>query len=420
MQSPTLLYIDPGTGSILFTILLGSAAAFYFLVKALFFRTKAFLAGKNTPLPDDYYPIVIYNEGRQYWNVFKPVLDEFEKRGTAVMYFTSSRDDPFFDEDFIHITGKYIGEGVKAFTFLNFLKADVVLMTTPGLEVYQLKRSRQVKHYSHILHDPGDVTCYRLFGTDWFDSILLSGAYQKEDLVELERIRGTPAKEYPVIGCTYLDVLDEKRRFLTEPEDHPFTVLVSPSWGPGSLLAHFGSRLLDPLTETDWRIIIRPHPQSTLSEKNLVANLERRYQNNSLLTWDFSGDNIASLAQADIMISDFSSVIFDYIFLFRRPVVFANSHFNLEIFDASDLDHAPWKFRILKEIGREITDRDIDSVTTIIEEAAHNTVITKKFIEARETAWQYPGEGGRRAVDFLAAKQKMILSKREGSNVRSP
>ncbi len=69
------------------------------------------------------------------------------------------------------------------------LTADVCLMTTPGINVYQLKRSKGVKHYAHVLHAASDATMYRLFGIDYFDSILLSGDYQKKDIRLLEEIR---------------------------------------------------------------------------------------------------------------------------------------------------------------------------------------------------------------------------------------
>jgi hypothetical protein len=260
------LYIDPGTGSILFSIVTGAAAAAYFLFRALFIRLKFAFSGKNAVAPANYHSFVIYNEGKQYTNVFKPILEEFENRKIQVFYVSSDREDPLLDMPFACIETRYIGSGNQAFAFLNMLQADICLMTTPSLDVYQLKRSRGVKHYAHILHDTGDVTCYRLFGIDWFDSLLLSGEYHMKDIRELEKIRGTSVKDLEVIGSTYLDVLLSKKDALPVEEDHPFTVLISPSWGSGALLSYFGEKLLDPLADTDWRIIVRPHPQSRQSE----------------------------------------------------------------------------------------------------------------------------------------------------------
>jgi hypothetical protein len=397
-----MAYIDPGTGSILFSILIGFAAAFYFLARAALVKIKFLFTGKAASASDRYIPIVIYNEGRQYWNVFKPILYEFEKRKIKVEYLTSAGDDPFFKESFVYITGSYINEGNKAFMRLNFLRAGVCLMTTPGLEVYQLKRSKGVKHYAHILHDTGDATCYRLFGIDWFDSILLSGEYQKKDIRELERIRETPVKNLAVIGSSYLDVLAEKKKDLPPEKDHLFTVLVSPSWGRGALLSVFGERLLDPLAETGWRIIIRPHPQSLRSEKDILERLEKKYKNN--FVWDFEAENLSSLSRSDVMISDYSGIIFDYVFLFERPVIYAGSHFDMEMYDASDLDHIPWRFEVVKSFGVELKDEQLKNIRDLVTAAVNNKQLSEAARKAKETAWQHIGESGKLAVDFLISK----------------
>ncbi len=205
------LYIDPGTGSALFSILIGAAATIYFLGRALVIKLKVILSGgKAANAASADHSFIIYNEGKQYWNVFKPVLDEFENHKTALLYLTSAQDDPVFDTSWSFIKPEYIGEGNRAFARLNMLRAGICLMTTPGLDVYQLKRSKMVKHYAHLLHAPSDVTMYRLFSFDYFDSVLLTGDYQAEDIRTLERQRNIPEKKLVTVGCSYLDVYAEK------------------------------------------------------------------------------------------------------------------------------------------------------------------------------------------------------------------
>jgi hypothetical protein len=407
---PLFAYIDPGTGSMLFSLVMGLAAVCYFFARTLLIKTKLLFSGKRTAVSGTRHSFVIYNEGSQYWNVFRPALDAFEKRGITVSYLTSAENDPFFNEKYTHITGEYIGSGNKAFARLNLLEADIVLMTTPGLEVYQLKRSKGVKHYVHILHDTGDATCYRLFGIDWFDSILLSGEYQKSDIRKLEEIRGLKRKELVVIGSAYLDVYKEKVKRMLCEKNHVFTVLVSPSWGKGSLLNVFGERLLDPLVKTSWRIIVRPHPQSKKSEQNMLVKLQERYRDVSNVVWDYSAENLETLAISDLMISDFSGIIFDYIFLFDKPVIYTNAFFNIEMYDASDLDHLPWRFEAVKTFGKELQEADLEKLPDIIREATVDERSALARQSAKEIAWQFVGDSGNRAVDFLTAKQKEICN----------
>jgi len=400
-----LLYIDPGTGSMLFSILIGAAATLYFVLRAVVIKLKVVLSGDRAIASSVSYPYVIYNEGKQYYNVFKPILDEFENRGIQVLYLTGASDDPVFEAGCQHIKCEFIGEGNKAFARLNMLAADILLMTTPGLDVYQLKRSKMVKHYAHILHAPSDAVMYRLFGIDYFDSILLTGDYQAKDIRTLETLRGLPQKRLVTVGCTYLDVASERSKSIAKEEECPFTALISPSWGSSALLSRYGAKLLDPLVKTGWRIIVRPHPQSKKSENAMLEQLAQRYKDAVNLEWDYESENIHSLAKSDIMISDFSGIIYDYMFLFDKPVMYVLQRFDMRPYDADDLgeDAAEnlWQFRVLKEIGIPLKEEDFTSIGDIIKNASDSDELRQARQKAKDTAWQYRGEAGKRIANFI-------------------
>lgn len=403
MNTTLLLYIDPGTGSMLFSILIGAAATLFFLAKAALLKLKVFFSGKKDGVVQDasYKKYVIYSEGKQYFNTFKPVLDEFENRKIEVNFYTSAKDDPVFDQNYQFVKAEFIGEGNSAFARLNMLSAGFVLMTTPGLQVYQLKRSKNVKHYSHVLHMPNDATTYRLFGLDFFDSVLLTGDYQKKDIQWLEEQRGINKKDLVTVGCSYLDVLASKISGIEEEKDHPFTVLVSPSWGDVGVLKKYGEKLLDPLVKTGWRIIVRPHPQSKKSEADMLERLENRYKDNKNLEWDYNRDNIFSMKKADIMISDFSGIIFDYTFLCDKPVMYVNTNMDLRPYDAYDLPHELWQFEILKKMGIKLDESQFDNIEKVIKDASDSPELAAARREAKATAWMEIGNSGKNIADYM-------------------
>ena len=403
------LYIDPGTGSMLFSILIGAAATLFFLGKAAILKLKLlFSAKKNGVATTDtnYKKYVVYNEGMQYWNVFKPVCDEFEKRQIELTYYTSAEKDPCFEQNYKYVKPEFIGEGNMAFVRLNMLSAGVVLMTTPGLQVYQLKRSKHVKHYAHVLHMPNDATLYRLFGIDYYDSILLSGDYQSKDLRILEQQRDLPAKEMVTVGCPYLDVLLENIKAIPSEEKHNFTVLVSPSWGESALLSKYGEKLLDPLVKTNWNIIVRPHPQSKKSEKEMLEKLEKKYSENKNITWDYERNNIFSMKKSDIMISDFSGIIFDYTFLCDKPVMYVNASMDFRPYDAYDIEKGKntWTFNTLKKIGIELKEEQFDNIKEIIQNASDSEELSKARTNAKSEAWMNIGYAGKNIADFMINK----------------
>ena len=416
-----LLYIDPGTGSMLFSVAIGAAATLFFLARAAFLKIQLLFAGKNAreAMKAGRQKYVVYNEGKQYINCFKPVLEAFEKKETPLTYLTSYQEDPLLSKEWKFVKTEYIGEGNSAFARLNMLTADVVLMTTPGLDVYQMKRSKNVRHYAHLRHGSGDATMYRLYGIDYFDSVLLTGDYQKADIRYLEKARGIKEKELISVGCTYLDELKKKMEAIPAEENHQFTVLVCPSWGPSAILSKYGEKLLDPLLATGWNVIVRPHPQSKKSESHILDRLQKKYKDCKNLEWNFENDNIYALKRGDIMISDFSSVIYDYTFLCDKPVMYVNADLDLRIYDASEVYNEDgsnkriWQFTTLEKIGIELKEEQFQNIKEVIQNASDSPVLAQARKQAKEEAWMHIGEAGERTADFMISKVKEFESSQE-------
>ena len=71
MEFIKILYIDPGTGGMLFTVLFGVFGVVIFSVRALMMKLKYSTAGdKNAKINRNKIPIVIFNEHKRYWNIF--------------------------------------------------------------------------------------------------------------------------------------------------------------------------------------------------------------------------------------------------------------------------------------------------------------------------------------------------------------
>ena len=250
------LYIDPGTGSMLFAILIGVIGALNFLLKNWIVKLRFILSGgKKVETNTDRIPLVIFSDDKRYWSVFEPLCREFDKRGTDVVYMTASPDDPALSNPYEHIKGEFIGENNMAFARLNFLNACIVLSTTPGLDVYQWKRSKNVQYYIHMQHGANDVTGYRMFGLDYYDAVLLSGEYQARDVRQLEKMRGLPPKELVIVGIPYMDEMVRRLKENSETPPHERTVLLAPSWGDSAIFSRYGGKIIDVLLQTGYLTI---------------------------------------------------------------------------------------------------------------------------------------------------------------------
>ena len=394
------LYIDPGTGSALFAIVIGIATTVYFLVRGLLLKI-GIIFFRNKKLNQSQYKYVIYAEDKRYWPFFESVLDEFEIRQKEVFYFTTSSDDPVFSSKYKYTKGKYIGSGNKAYAFLNFLSADFLLTTTPQIDVFHWKRSKNVKHYCHMVHGAGGPSLYRMFALDYFDSVLVANDNDVEEIRMIERIRNQKEKEIIITGNTFFDKYSEKLKELPKEENHCFTVLVSPSWGHNALLSVYGEKLLDPLSESGFHIIIRPHPQSLIVEKPMLDKLFEKYRNNPNIEWDYNNENLHSLSRADIMFSDFSAIIYDYAFLFNKPVIINLQNFDLRRFDAYYLEKESYYFEFTRKIGIELSGLNLSKLKESIINISHNIEMQNIREDIKKTMWRHQGEAAKRIADFM-------------------
>ena len=106
------------------------------------------------------------------------------------------------------------------------------------------------------------------------------------------------------------------------------------TWGPQALLSKYGEKIIQPLLDTGFHVIIRPHPQSFTSEKELMDNLMKQFPESEQLKWNRDNDNFEVLRESDLMISDFSGVIFDFSLIYDKPIIYTAAQIDTGVYDA--------------------------------------------------------------------------------------
>ena len=406
------LYIDPGTGSMLFAVLIGVLGVLRFALKGAFVKLRFLLSGgQKKSGSGEKLPFVIFSEGKRYWSVFEPVCRELDRRGFDTVFMTASPDDPALQNAYPHIHAQFIGEGNRAFARLNFLSATLLLSTTPGLDVYQWKRSKEVDCYVHMLHAPCEVAFYKCFGVDYYDALLLSGEYQARDARNLEKLRGLPAKDIAFIGIPYLDEMQRRLERAPALPAHRRTVLLAPTWGASSILNRFGGKVIEDLLNTGYHIIVRPHPQSFTADKALMERLMRDYPESEQLEWNREADNFEVLRRSDVMVSDYSGVIFEFALVFDRPVICTDTKLDLGPYDAWWLDTPFWTTSAVPRIGPTLTEAELPRIKAVIDSAIEDSSYADSRREVRDETWMYRGEGAVRAADYLIEKYAALTAK---------
>ena len=191
-------------------------------------------------------------------------------------------------------------------------------------------------------------------------------------------------------------------------------MLLAPSWGPSAILSKYGKKIIDVLLETGYQVIVRPHPQSFTSEKELMEGLMKEYPNSEQLEWNRDADNFEVLKRSDILISDFSGVIFDFALVYDKPVIYADTSFNDSVYDAWWLDSKLWTFEILPHLGIQLNNENMGNLKELVDKCINE----EKYAEGRKKAiaetWAYQGEGAKRVVDFIVKKQAELECEDKG------
>lgn len=377
-------YLDPGTGSVLLSVVFALVSSAYFALRKFpdWLRSVLFKArGKTAKISQH---IVFYSESPAYWNTFFPLLEELGRRKVSALYLTSSQEDPVFFANLPScIEARYIGQGNEAYMTLNFLKADICVLTTPGIDVLQIRRSKGVGKYVHVVHSIVDIHFYKYFSFDYYDMVICSGTYQAISLRALERVRQTPAKALPVRGCPYMDVFAKRCASISNKAHDKDCVLLAPTWGKKSVLASIGESVLKILLEAGFTVIFRPHPQSYVSEKERMEHLQQKFANTPNLVWDRAPDGFESMRRASVLVSDLSGIIFDFAFGFLRPVVTLASSPAPAGFEAFDLSHPLWELGVLDDLGKRVQADDADLLPQIVRQLQRAPQMTARLERIR-------------------------------------
>jgi hypothetical protein len=380
-------YIDPGTGSLIVSLLVGFVMTLTFSIKNYYYKVLSFFAGKEYKGTNDFSnELVFFNEGKNYWNVFYPVLKELIKQNQKFVYLTADIDDPGLQLDSKFCSTHYLGNTNQAFFVLNKLRARMCVATTPQLDILSWKKSKYVKHYCYLSHAPMDVHANKKFSFDYYDSVLCGNDYHIRNLRQLERDRRSKPKELLETGCTYFDL---KKEWEIGQGTH---VLIAPTWGDRSFFMKYGEGLIKKLLDGGHSVLYRPHPQSLISEKELLSQIEMKFNSNNNFEIDKRIDNFYAMSNAKILITDITSgMIYDVAFLQKTPIIAIEFDWDDGGYESSDIENPPSTKYLLKDFGRTIAGNEIKEINKIVEEVS-NVKITKEIINKHIFNFQNAGK----------------------------
>lgn len=329
--------------------------------------------------------VTFYSEGENHWPHLESIATKIlNDSGLSICFLTSSENDPALGFKHSKFECFYIGKGILRDFLFQTLDTKVVILTTPDLNQFTVKRSRHDTHYIYVQHSLVSLhMIYRDGAFNHYDTICCAGPHHIKEIRAIEKLYNLPNKKILKHGYSRLDNLimtnTSSKTYDKLKKDIKFKkVLIAPSWGPSCIIeSGLCTRLIDDLLLTDYEVILRPHPETVKLSENKIEEILKVYNENTKFTLDRDVSSLHSFSKSDLMISDWSGVALEYSLAFLKPVIFCELPKKVNNVNYKDIEIEPLEVSIREEIGsiwdcRSPINEKIQSCKVLTEEKLLN------------------------------------------------
>lgn len=138
-------------------------------------------------------------------------------------------------------------------------------------------------------------------------------------------------------------------------------VLIAPSWQKDNIMDLCLEEILDRLKGGNYKIIVRPHPQYVRHFESRIDMLINKYAQEGIeVQKDFSSNK--TVYTADVLVTDWSSIAFEYSFSTLKPVLFINTPMKILNPDYKELDTVPIDLVLRDKVGISLDTDKLDEV----------------------------------------------------------
>lgn len=364
--------------------------------------------------------IVFYSEKSGFYKYFRALIDELLSRSNiTIHYVTNDPDDVIFEvaKNEPRIRPYYIGLK-KMIPLMMMMEADIMVMTTPDLNKFYLKRSVIDKklEYVYIPHDMMSMhMSFREGAWDAFDTVFCAGPHIAREVRATEKVYGLPEKKLVEFGYPLSDMLveaGEEARKNYMPRERK-EILIAPSWQEDNLLDSCIDALIEGLYSEEYHITVRPHPEYVKRYRPRMDEIVARYADRvgEGLTFELDFSKNTSLYSSDLIITDWSGVAPEFCFATHRPALFVNTKMKCMNPNWEKIGLTPVEISLRSELGMALDKEELVHVKETVADLIARTpeydaVIAAKFDEMVYNHGTAAAVGAKYLLSSLVEKQK--------------
>lgn len=353
--------------------------------------------------------VVFYSEKSGFWKYYADIVESLLSRtNLRIHYVTNDPDDKVFEyaQREPRLIPYYIGPR-RIITLMMKMDADIVVMTTPDLETFHIKRSyvRKDIEYIYTPHDAMSIHMgFREGAMDNFDTILCVGPQQMRELRATEALRHT--REKKLVECGYCMLDDLLRDYAAEGgrAEGRRRILIAPTWNEDNILDSCIDGLLEALMGDDRLVVVRPHPEYVKRFKPRMDQIMARWADKVgeglQFETDFSSNS--SIYRSDVLVTDWSGIAYEYSYTTLRPTLFVNTKMKVLNPNWEQVGITPLEISLRDQVGASVGKDEIARADAIVRDMLGDPTHWSRQIEAVRDANIFNlGHCGERAADYI-------------------
>ena len=351
--------------------------------------------------------IMFYSEGSGFYKYFRALIEALLKNtNLTIHYVTSDPEDAIFQKNEPRIRPYYVDE-TRLISLMMKLEADMVVMTTPDLEKYHIKRSRVKENVEYVFMDHGcssDNLAYRTGALDAYDTLLVVSREQAIEARAIEKLRHVKKKRIIECGYGLIDDMIAAYEAMDKRGNEKTTILIAPSWQYDNIMDSCLDDLVNALYGRGWRIVIRPHPQYVRRFPTRMKEIIQRYQDKAgddfVIETDFSSN--VTVYTADLVITDWSGIAFEFSFTTDKPSLFINTQMKVVNEDWQKIPLVPFDITARSKVGRQVEKDKVRELAPVVEELlAHQEDYKERIAALKQQHFYNLGRSGEVGARYI-------------------
>ncbi len=364
--------------------------------------------------------LVFHSESSGFYKYYKGMIEYIlENTNLTIHYITNDYNDQIFEiaKKNPRIKPYYIEEK-KIITLMMKMDADVVVMTMPDIDNYHIKRSyiRKDIEYVYVPHgmDSANLTM-RTGSMDHYDSVFVTGKHQREECEETNKVYGLKNRKIIDWGYALLDDMIADYKKSKKPASKTKTIMIAPSWQKDNIIDLCLEDVLESLKGGDYNVIVRPHPQQVRHMKDAFEKMKEKYAGTNIeIQTDFA--NSSSVFNADLLITDWSSIGLEYAFTTEKPVISIDTPMKIMNPEYKKIKVDPINIWIREEIGEVVKVKDVKNINKVVARLLKDQKkYQKKIATLRKNSVYNLGKSAEVGAEYIITKVQEKIKERKNN-----